>query len=740
MSPTHPPRSAAPMPPPPSRPPLAPALAPAGALAPPALLAVADMNKVARGIPGMPKSASDADVAGLQGGIASKVNAPPKPPNGGVAPRAIGPKAWLKMNEEGICTPVTIDKHRLSSLGAYRAVVAPPRPARDAFRHHFARLPNGLDYSLSPHRHVVPRPTPAVPFPSLPPPPPARAVRVPMRDLRMLEPSHSNSYSAAILCRERCMVVQVEQIRLLITAEEVYLQDGRNITVTKYLPELQRRLLMRKLKLMDSHGISNVYDSDTDKEDNGGSENDAKRGASVDAREVVMSEATPPPPPPPPTTTTTPEKTAGSGPGYDSDSSVRGGKLAKGLGSRSQSLDDVQRVAATAATGKASSPLAPASAKPALQTGVGTPPPPLGAKKIQIQSAAPAALKVAAAAAGGGGGGDPWGPGGGGDNSVSATLRRLQSMNRNESARQEDLPFELIALEVALEIVCNDLEAEQVAAAAEAKSSLESLRKKVSTVNLERVRRLKSRVTRMTGRVSKVREEIKRYLDDDSDMRDMYLTRKLLAELFANIPGNERQGGATPMGGFNGAGFQAAMAGVGGVGGYYSPRFGGGGGEPGRGGRAQILRQPILSPIKDKGETTTDGDGDAKRDDDDATGGGGDGDTPKDHSDDDVEPEYYPDLNDDKDLQEVEDLLETYFANIDSTFAELQALDEYIDDTEDFVNIELDSQRNQLIKLELVLTTATLFVSMCVVRSFVRFSSLNPTPRVRLFRRAVRSI
>ena len=25
-------------------------------------------------------------------------------------------KAWLKMNEGGVCTPVTIDKHRLSSL------------------------------------------------------------------------------------------------------------------------------------------------------------------------------------------------------------------------------------------------------------------------------------------------------------------------------------------------------------------------------------------------------------------------------------------------------------------------------------------------------------------------------------------------------------------------------------------------------------------------------------------------
>ena len=64
------------------------------------------------------------------------------------------------------------------------------------------------------------------------------------------------------------------------------------------------------------------------------------------------------------------------------------------------------------------------------------------------------------------------------------------------------------------------------------------------------------------------------------------------------------------------------------------------------------------------------------------------------------------------DVQEVEDLLETYFAHVDGTFAELEALDEFIDDTEDFVNIELDSQRNQLIKLELVLTTATLFVSV----------------------------
>ena len=92
-----------------------------------------------------------------------------------------------------------------------------------------------------------------------------------------------------------------------------------------------------------------------------------------------------------------------------------------------------------------------------------------------------------------------------------------------------------------------------------------------------------------------------------------------------------------------------------------------------------------------------------------------------------MEPEFheYHDHKDDDDLQEVEDLLETYFTHIDSTFKEPEALDEFIDDTEDFVNIELDPQRNQLIKLELVLTTATLFVSMYGVVASIRHELKN---------------
>jgi magnesium transporter len=56
----------------------------------------------------------------------------------------------------------------------------------------------------------------------------ASMLRVPMRDLRMLEPNFSNSYSAAILCRERCIVLHLEQVRLLITAEEVRYNQNQN--------------------------------------------------------------------------------------------------------------------------------------------------------------------------------------------------------------------------------------------------------------------------------------------------------------------------------------------------------------------------------------------------------------------------------------------------------------------------------------------------------------------------------
>jgi hypothetical protein len=43
----------------------------------------------------------------------------------------------------------------------------------------------------------------------------------------------------------------------------------------------------------------------------------------------------------------------------------------------------------------------------------------------------------------------------------------------------------------------------------------------------------------------------------------------------------------------------------------------------------------------------------------------------------------------------VENLLEAYFMYIDIAHQKLQAIGEFIDDTEDFVNLELDYSRNR---------------------------------------------
>jgi len=61
-------------------------------------------------------------------------------------------------------------------------------------------------------------------------------------------------------------------------------------------------------------------------------------------------------------------------------------------------------------------------------------------------------------------------------------------------------------------------------------------------------------------------------------------------------------------------------------------------------------------------------------------------------------------------------LLEAYFMHIDNTWNRLQTLNEYIEDTEDLVNLKLDQHRNQLISLDLLLTA---FTAACAVVNVV---------------------
>ncbi|GBF99922.1 magnesium transporter-like [Raphidocelis subcapitata] len=64
------------------------------------------------------------------------------------------------------------------------------------------------------------------------------------------------------------------------------------------------------------------------------------------------------------------------------------------------------------------------------------------------------------------------------------------------------------------------------------------------------------------------------------------------------------------------------------------------------------------------------------------------------------------------DLLEVENLLESYFMLVDSTQQKVNAIGEYIDDTEDLINIELDYSRNRLLRLEILITVATFCLAL----------------------------
>ncbi|KAI4351002.1 hypothetical protein L6164_005396 [Bauhinia variegata] len=90
------------------------------------------------------------------------------------------------------------------------------------------------------------------------------------------------------------------------------------------------------------------------------------------------------------------------------------------------------------------------------------------------------------------------------------------------------LSFEFVALEACLESACTCLENEAKTLELEANPALDKLTSNISTLNLERVRQIKSRLVTITSRVQKVRDELEHLLDDDEDMAEMYLTEKLV--------------------------------------------------------------------------------------------------------------------------------------------------------------------------------------------------------------------
>ncbi|XP_020256174.1 magnesium transporter MRS2-I [Asparagus officinalis] len=202
-----------------------------------------------------------------------------------------------------------------------------------------------------------------------------------------------------------------------------------------------------------------------------------------------------------------------------------------------------------------------------------------------------------------------------------------------EGAEEDESPFEFRALEVALEAICSFLDARTTELETAAYPALDELTSKISSRNLDRVRKLKSAMTRLTARVQKVRDELEQLLDDDDDMADLYLSRKLA-------------GASSPV---SGSGVPNWFPG--------SPTIG-----------SKISRASRASAATFHGN--------------------------------------------ENDVEELEMLLEAYFMQIDGTLNKLTTLREYIDDTEDYINIQLDNHRNQLIQLELFLSSGTACLSL----------------------------
>lgn len=378
-----------------------------------------------------------------------------------------------------------------------------------------------------------------------------RRTGLPARDLRILDPILS--YPSTVLGRERAIVINLEHIKAILTAQEVLLLNSKDPSVTPFVDELQRRILRHHHATKSQEGRVNPDDTDWTN--------------LYDMEEPRSREVSP-------------QNFSGSFPEKDEESK--------------------------------------ADEKQALENRDG--------------------LKL--------------------------------------------LPFEFIALEACLEAACSCLDNEARTLEQEAHPALDKLTSKISTLNLERVRQIKSRLVAITGRVQKVRDELEHLLDDDEDMAEMYLTDKLVEQNFedSSVSSIDEQVGVDDVV------LQSDMD----------------------------DRNPVEISLEGNGGSTIyDGDLQHIGNHQEQLYGGAKTLSRGSHGT--HTSTTRSAISKQLDVEELEMLLEAYFVQIDGTLNKLSTLREYVDDTEDYINIMLDDKQNHLLQMGVMLTTATLVVSAFVV-------------------------
>ncbi|KAK7402354.1 hypothetical protein VNO78_14553 [Psophocarpus tetragonolobus] len=203
-----------------------------------------------------------------------------------------------------------------------------------------------------------------------------------------------------------------------------------------------------------------------------------------------------------------------------------------------------------------------------------------------------------------------------------------------EAPPPRQLPFEFKVLEACIESACRCLESETSTLEVEAYPALDELTSQLSTLNLERVRQIKSRLVALSGRVHKVADELEHLLDDDNDMAEMYLTQKLNARLFDQTS----------------------------------------------------LKEGYNSEFEDNDES--------------------------DESNSDKFDKFHGSK---LDVEELEMLLEAYFAQTNGILQRLSSLSEYVDNTEDYINIMLDDKQNELLQAGIIFNTLNMILNAGIV-------------------------
>ncbi|KAJ1622656.1 hypothetical protein T492DRAFT_913211, partial [Pavlovales sp. CCMP2436] len=433
------------------------------------------------------------------------------------------------------------------------------------------------------------------------------------RDLRVMDPSLA--YPSSIMIRERALVVNLEHVKAVITADFMLLQQLDNPLVERFLERTTRRLVQ-------GGGEPHARESGID-----GSSDDA---ASAPGAEDAQAQ------------TARPHSFAlprGAAAGISRRRGNGVGAVGARVGRQSEQLADrgsfggsfeiagtiaaapshihLPAAIASAAGGAGSAPIPPiptvggGGGLPARASAFATgrkPLPRLGHFQNLSTSSLPSLLAKEAKE---------------GVSSAEKKRRSSSFIRPYSNDSNDSLAFELRALECCLQEVVDRLCTDVDSLARSALPVFDALARGVSKSLLEKARRMKTQVARLANKVENVHDELEKLLDSETELIDMCLTRKKQIAEAAALDEYEK-------------GFDNDQ-------GY--PQNG-------------KVGTPLLSPRRDTNNAFTHA---------------GERDV----------------------VEDLENMIE-----------------EYISNTEDYVQIELDSHRNQLIQLDLLLTIGTLCVGI----------------------------